>query len=145
MAVIDSIRRFFGLSPKYETTAYGPLKKAVLAALKRDGVKVGYGAGYPRVEIHSISESERLDKEGQLREMTLTVEAISDRSEAECSMINEDNIRILTSAELNLGNGWQCIRIIPEQLQDQTEVSDTDSVLYRLLQSYRLFIYQIKS
>lgn len=145
MAVIDSIRRFFGLSPKYDTTAYGPLKKAVLAALKRDGVKVGYGAGYPRVEIHSISESERLDKEGQLREMTLTVEAISDRSEAECSMINEDNLRILTSSELNLGDGWQCIHIIPEQLQDQTEVSDTDSILYRLLQSYRLFIYKIKS
>lgn len=145
MAVIDSIRRFFGLSPKYETTAYGPLKKAVLAALKRDGVKVGYGAGYPRVELHSFTEGARLDKEGQLREMTFTVEAISDRSETECSMLNEDNLRILTSAELNLGNDWQCIRIIPEQLQDQTEVSDTDSVLYRLLQSYRLFILQIKS
>lgn len=139
------IRRLFGLAPRYHTSAYSSVYRAVVSCLRREGVQVGGGAGYPRVEIHSLLESGRLDKEGMLRELSLTVESISNRSLEEASTLNEGNMELLTGSELSLGTDWSFVGIVPDQLQDLTETSDPQKILYRIIQSYRLYVEKVKT
>ena len=72
--------RLFARKPAYHESAYGPVYAAVVARLERPGVRVGRGAGYPRIEVHTITEGERLDKEGMLRQLSFTVESIGNAS-----------------------------------------------------------------
>ena len=135
--------RLFARTPAYHESGYGPVYKAVVARLSRPGVVVGRTAGYPRVEVHSITEGERLDKEGMVREIHLTVESIGNASLSATAQMNETNIERLTS-ELNLPEGWRCLGVIPDQLQDLTENSDSAKIIYRLLQSFNIFVERVK-
>lgn len=135
--------RLFARTPAYHESGYGPVYKAVVARLSRPGVVVGRTAGYPRVEVHSITEGERLDKEGMVREIHLTVESIGNASLTATAQMNETNIERLTS-ELNLPEGWRCLGVIPDQLQDLTENSDSAKIIYRLLQSFNIFVERVK-
>ena len=135
--------RLFARTPAYHESGYGPVYKAVVARLSRQGVVVGRTAGYPRVEVHSITEGERLDKEGMVREIHLTVESIGNASLSATAQMNETNIERLTS-ELNLPEGWRCLGVIPDQLQDLTENSDSAKIIYRLLQSFNIFVERVK-
>ena len=58
--------------------ALAEVYKALRARLTRKGVFVGGTADYPRVEIHSVTESAWLDK-GSVKSVTCIVECISDR------------------------------------------------------------------
>lgn len=136
--------RLFARKPAYHESAYGPFYAAVVARLERPGVRVGKGAGYPRVEVHSITEGERLDKEGQLRQFSFTVESIGNASLAATTAMNEGNIELLTS-ELTLPEGWRCLGIIPDQLQDLTETADTAKIIYRLLQGFTAWVERVKT
>lgn len=107
---------------------------------ERTGINFGITADYPRVEIHSILEGERQDKDGNLREITCTVECLSTESMTSVLDMNAENLsRAITSA-LSLEGNWTVIDIIPGQGQVMPEVSDTNKVLYRLLQEVRAFI-----
>jgi hypothetical protein len=134
----------FARSPRYQVSAYGDLYKAIVTRLTRTGVRVGRTAGFPRVEVHTITESERLDKDGALRRMSLTVESMSNKSMEEAQTLNDGNLKLLTENDLTLATGWTCIGIIPTILQDLTETSETNTILYRLIQQYDIFIEQIK-
>lgn len=136
--------RLFARTPKYHESAYGPFYAAVVSRLERTGVRVGKTAGYPRVEVHSITEGERLDKEGQLRQLSFTVESIGNASLPATTQMNEDNIRLLTS-ELTLPEGWNCLGVVPDQLQDLTETADTARIIYRLLQGFTIFVERVKT
>ena len=136
--------RLFARKPAYHESSYGRVYPAVVERLSRPGVKVGRTAQMPRVEVHSITEGERMDKEGLLREVHLTVESMSNASYAQAESMNEENIDLLTS-ELVLPDGWECIGVIPDQLQDLTETSDTQKIVYRLLQSFTLYVMRIKA
>jgi len=136
--------RLFARKPAHDESAYGPFYAAVVSRLTRPGVSVGKTAKYPRVEVHSITESERLDKEGMLRSFSLTVESIGNASLPETVSMNEKNMELLTS-ELVLPEGWSCLGVIPGQLQDLTETSDTAKIIYRLLQSYTVYILREKT
>jgi len=136
--------RLFARKPAYHESAYGPFYAAVVARLERPGVRVGKTAGYPRVEVHSITEGERLDKEGQLRQFSFTVESIGNASLAATTATNEGNIELLT-AGLELPEGWRCLGIIPDQLQDLTETADTAKIIYRLLQGFTAFVERVKT
>ena len=136
--------RIFRRYPRYEVSAYRDIYSAVVARLERTGVNVGRTAGCPRVEVHSIREQERLDKEGALRQVTMTVESISNTSLGEAVTMNEDNLRLLTEYELEL-TGWNCLGIVPSQLQDLPETSDTNKILYRILQEFTVFLEKIKT
>ena len=56
--------RLFAQAPRYHVSAYAPLYSAVVARLARRGVTVGGTAAIPRIEVHTITEGERLDKDG---------------------------------------------------------------------------------
>lgn len=137
--------RLFARAPRYQVSAYSTLYAGIVARLKRNGVRVGGTADVPRIEAHSITEGERLDKDGALRQLTLTVECISNSSVAEAAAMNDENLKRLTETDLDLGNDWSCIGIVPTILQDLTEASDTQKVLYRILQQFNIYIQRNKS
>ena len=115
----------------------------MVARLEREGVRVGKGAGYPRIEVHTITEGERLDKEGMLRQFSLTVESIGNASLAATAAMNEKNVELLTS-ELTLPEGWNCLGVLPDQLQDLTESADSAKIIYRLLQGFTIYVERVK-
>lgn len=138
------LSRLFSRSPRYEVSAYRDLYAALAERLTRQGVHVGGTADYPRVEIHSIREQERLDKDGALRQITFTVESMSKTRLGEAVQMNEDNLRLLTEYDLEI-EGWECLGIVPVQLQDLSETSDSTKVLYRILQEFNVFLEKIKT
>lgn len=145
MSLITRIlSRLFVRSPKYEVSAYRTIYNALVARLTREGVIIGRTASLPRVEIHSIRENERLDKDGALRQLSVTVESMSNRSLGDAVTMNEDNLRLLTEYELEL-DGWTCLGIVPVQLQDLSETSDTNKIVYRLLQEFNIFLEKTKT
>lgn len=136
--------RLFATTPARHESAYDAVYSAVVSRLTRSGVTIGKTSHYPRIEVHSITEGERLDKEGLLREVHLTVESIGNASLAATVDMNETNVELLTS-ELTLASGWDCIAVLPDQLQDLTESSDTAKIIYRLLQSFTLYVLRVKT
>lgn len=145
MSILTRITALFRRYPQYDVSGYRSIYTAVVNALQREGVTIGRTAFVPRVEVHSIREQSRLDKEGALREINMTIESISNRSLGEAVTMNEDNLRLLTSSELNVGTDWQCAGVVPVLLQDLTESSDTNKILYRILQEVTIFLEEVKS
>lgn len=145
MSIIGTLfGRLFARIPAHHESAYGPVYSAVVARLERPGVRVGRTAGYPRIEVHSITESERLDKEGQLRQLAFTVESIGNASLGETAAMNQENVERLTS-ELVLPEGWNCLGVLPGQLQDLTETADSAKIIYRLLQGFTAWVELVKA
>lgn len=120
-------------------SALGNVYKAVRQALTRTGVYVGETAEYPRVEIHSITESEWLDK-GSLKSVSCIVECISDKRIADVIEMNAENLRRMLESQLNLDKGWKVVGVIPGQLQSLTETTETKEILYRLLQNVTIYV-----
>lgn len=138
------LSRLFHRIPRYDVSAYGDVYSALKARLDRPGVRVGGTAGYPRVEIHSIREGERQDKDGALRVVTLTVESISKSSLGEAVAMNDGNLRLLTETEIEI-DGWDCLGVVPTQLQDLSETSDSAKIIYRILQELNVFLEKVKT
>lgn len=136
--------RLFSRAPRYHVSAYSPIYSAIVARLTRRGVTVGGTAALPRIEVHTITESERLDKDGALRQLSLTVECMSNKSMADAVAMNDANLRLLTESDLTI-TGWTVMGIIPTLLQDLTEVSETQKVVYRLIQQFNIFVEQVKA
>ena len=136
--------RIFQRRPRYQVSGYRTIYTAVVERLTRDGVTIGRTSKVPRVEVHSIREQERLDKDGALRQINLTVESISNTSLSQATTMNEENLRLLTENDLEL-DGWACIGVLPVQLQDLTESSDTNKIIYRLLQELVVFLEKTKT
>ena len=126
-------------------SAYKAVVTSFVRLFRRTGVYVGEGANYPRVEVHTVSESERLDKGDALRRLSATVESISAKSMTECNDLLQENLRLL--AEGTLANvapeGFAVVGIIPTQLQDLTESSDTQRIIYRLLQQVDVYVSRV--
>lgn len=120
-------------------SALGEVYKALRSALSRTGVYVGGSASYPRVEIHSIVESEWLDK-GSLKSISCIVECISDKRMTDVLDMNEENLRRMLAENLALGEGWHIVGIIAGQLQGMTEASETNAIIYRMLQNLTIYV-----
>ena len=138
------LSRLFQRKPRYEVSGYRTIYTALVTRLTRTGVTVGSTASYPRVEIHSIREGERLDKDGALRQLSVIVESVSNSSLDEAVQMNEDNLKLLTQTELEL-TGWDCLGILPVQLQDMTETTDSKKILYRILQELSIVLEKQKT
>lgn len=123
-------------------SALGAVYKGIVARLTRKGVNVGGTASYPRVEVHSVTEQEPLDKGGTVRSISCIVESISEDRMAEVVGLNEGNLEQLSMA-LNLGADWRIIGIQQGQLQQITETSETNKILYRLLQNITIYVQLI--
>lgn len=123
-------------------SSLGLVFKALRSRLNREGVNVGGTAGYPRVEIHSVTESEWLDK-GTVRQVSCIVECMSTERIADVMEMNEDNLRLMLAERLMLTDGWQVFGILPGQLQELTETSETNAVIYRLLQNITIYVEKV--
>ena len=123
-------------------SALGAVYKGIVARLTRKGGNVGGTASYPRVEVHSVTEQEPLDKGGTVRSISCIVESISEDRMAEVVGLNEGNLEQLSMA-LNLGADWRIIGIQQGQLQQITETSETNKILYRLLQNITVYVQLI--
>lgn len=124
-------------------SALGSVYRALVARLTRKGVNVGGTAGYPRVEVHSIIENEPMDKGWNLRTISCIVECISKERMSDVMQMNEDNLSLILEQELNISEPWAIIGIQPGQSQEITEVSETNAVLYRLLQNVIVYVERI--
>lgn len=124
-------------------SSLGSVYRALVSALTRKGVKVGGTAGYPRVEVHSIVENEPMDKGGNLRMLTCTVECISEERMSDVMQMNEDNLSLILERELNISKPWAIMGIMTGQLQELTETSETNAILYRLLQNITVYVERI--
>lgn len=145
MSILSTIRGWFVKTPKHDTSAYSPLYAAIVKCLGGAGLTVGGTAGYPRVEVHSISEGRRLDKEGAVRSLSLTTESISDKSLYASKEMNEAAMAVLTTeGALDLGDDWRVLDVVPDQLQDLPEVSDSARILYRTQQTYEVWVERVK-
>ena len=124
-------------------SALGAVYKGMVGRLTRKGVKVGGTASYPRVEVHSVIESEAQDKAGDIRIVNCIVECISEERMSDVMQMNEDNLTLILGESLNVGAEWRVIGIQPGQLQELTEMSDTNAILYRLLQNITVFVQRL--
>lgn len=118
------------------------VQKALRGLLIRDGVQVGGGSGYPRVEIHSWNEQAPSDKGVSLREATCVVESMSTASKGDALRMNGENLSRLAGQE-PVTEHFRVIGIVPEALTDMEETLDTQAILYRQIQTIRLFIIKI--
>lgn len=124
-------------------SALNAVYRGIVAKLTRKGVNVGGTASYPRVEVHSVTESEPLDKGGNIKSITCIVECMSEDKIATVLDMHEDNLARLLGDALNLGDTWKIIDIMPGQLQQITESTETNKILYRLLQNLTIYVERI--
>ena len=122
-------------------SAESEIYMAARELLVRDGIQVGGGASYPRVEIHSFNEGGPLDKGMSLREVTIVVESMSVSSKGESLEMNAENLSRLVGSNLDTEH-FHIIGIIPSLLTDMEETLDSQAILYRQLQTMRIIISQ---
>lgn len=124
--------------------ALAEIYKALRARLTRTGVHVGGTADYPRIEIHSITESAWLDK-GSVKSVSCIVECISNRRMQDVQEMQEENLKRMLGNALQLGDDWQVFGIVAGQVQEITEVSETNAIIYRLLQNVTIYVERINN
>ena len=124
-------------------SALGAVYKGLVARLTRKGVNVGGTASYPRVEVHSVTEQEPLDKGGIVRSISCIIECMSEDKISNIMDMNEDNLTRLLGDALDLGSSWRLIGINPGQLQQITETTETNKILYRLLQNITVYVERL--
>ena len=124
-------------------SSQGEIYKAMRSRLARKGVAVGETAGYPRVEIHSFTENAPTDKDGRVRVVSCVVESMSVTSYGHSVSMNEENLaRLLAGDWHTLGNAFQVLGVVPDQLTELTESLETKEILYRQLQRVNITIWQ---
>lgn len=124
-------------------SSQGEVYKAIRARLTRKGVAVGETAGYPRVEVHSFTENAPTDKDGRVRVVSCVVESMSVTSYGHAVSMNEENLARLLAGDWHvLGNTFEVLGVVPDQLTELTESLDTKEILYRQLQRFNITIWQ---
>ena len=121
-------------------SSIGSVFKALRAALLRKGVNVGDTAAYPRVEVHSITEGEPMDKGDMIRSLSCVVESIAESRLADTLAMNDENLSRLLSDSIGIEAPWHVIGIVRGQAQQVTETTETNAILYRLIQNITVFI-----
>lgn len=120
-------------------SALGAVFKGLRSSLTRTGVNVGGTADYPRVEIHSITESEWMDK-GWMKRITCVVECLSDKRIADVVEMNHENLSRMLEQSIALDDNWKVVGFVAGQAQELTETTDTKAIIYRLLQNMTIYV-----
>lgn len=125
-------------------SAYASLYKTARKVLKVLGVPVNETSNYPRIELHSFVENGAMDKGDSVRQVTLTVEAMSSKSASEAVSLIEGSLERVVAENLGLAkDGFRVFGVEQVQLQDITENSDSQQIIYRMLQTLTVFIETI--
>ena len=122
-------------------SAYKYLSTGLNATLIREGVSVGNTASYPRVQVHDITEQPPVDKGGSVRIVTAVIESISEVSPEEAEQMNSDNLALC--ATLPDSEAFHLVGLVPAQMTENTEESDTAPVLHHVLQTIDFYIQQL--
>lgn len=110
---------------------------AVVYRIIAERLKSGGTASYPRVEVHSLSEGEPLDKGYQVRELEAVVESMSNASYGEAVQLDADAMsKIIGYTEEQ--DGVKVLGIMPGQLTELTETADTQAILYRQIHRIKI-------
>ena len=123
-------------------SSYKTIAAALRTALTRQGVFVGGTAGYPRVQLHSFVENTPQDKGDAVRVLSCVVETNSTKSAVDAATINDTNVQLLGSFSYT-GTDFRAFGVVPTQLQEFTETSDPQQILYRVLQSIDIYVQQL--
>lgn len=123
-------------------SALGAVFKGLRSSLTRTGVNVGGTADYPRVEIHSITESEWMDK-GWMKRITCVVECLSDKRIADVVEMNHENLSRMLEQSIALDDNWKVVGFVAGQAQELTETTDTKAIIYRLLQNMTIYVERL--
>jgi hypothetical protein len=59
--------------------------------------------------------------------------------------MNEENLNRMVADALKLDAGWHIFGIVAGQVQELTESSETNALLYRLLQNVTIFVEHINN
>ncbi len=125
-------------------SAYKFIAEALRTTLSagRTGIYFGGTAAYPRVECHTFIENPPQDKGDSVRVVSVIVESISIKSAADAAQMNADNLALL--GDLSAADtDFKVIGTVPTQLQEIPETSDTQKILYRVLQSIDIYVQQL--
>lgn len=116
----------------------GKVFRFLRSKLIREGVFIGESAGYPRVELHTFTEGEPLDKDGQMRELTCQMESLSVQSYGEAVAMNEENLVRVISEDEEAFEDISISGVIFQQLTESIDSLDTNEVLYRQISSIKI-------
>lgn len=124
------------------SSSYKSIATALASLLSRTGVQVGGGAGYPRIELHTFIENPATDKGGAVRVLSCIVESMSNRGAAAAATMNAENLAMLGGWTYT-GTDFAIVGVVPTQLQELTETSDPQIILYRVLQTIDIYVQQL--
>ena len=141
----EMLQTLLGEGWKPVTSAYGYIYNEVVNRLMRDGIRVGGTSFVPRIEVHTVTEQAVQDKGNSVRTVTMTVETIHNASFEAAAIMADENVALLTSGwpiEVSSDAGvWTRIfGVTRDQRQDLTESSDTDKILYRILDTFTVWV-----
>ena len=59
--------------------------------------------------------------------------------------MNDENLRRMLEDSLNLDDGWHIVGIVEGQAQELTETSETQALLYRLMQNLTIYVQRLNN
>lgn len=84
---------------KISSPASGALYRHLFGVLKGAELPVNSTADFPRIEISVIQEEQPLDKEGSVRQLTATIEAMSAMSQKDAVEMGEKAVKAIQEAD----------------------------------------------
>ena len=108
-------------------------------AMQRNGVFVGSTAGYPRAEIASINEQSGIDKGGEVRQILVSIDSMSNKSLGEALAISQRNLDLIKEAEDTTDN-FRILGVTESTAQTMEDMTETQAVLYRVINSLTFYL-----
>lgn len=136
-------------------SAYRPVFEELHRRLQRPGVFVGNTAGFPRVEVHSIVENQPTDKAASVRVISCVLESMSSKSMEQAARMNEYNLGVLQdfrysgafasdySTDFQLTGDFRVVGVVWTGMNELAETTDTQAVIYRILQNIDIYVQQL--
>lgn len=119
------------------------LFRHLMQAMQREGVIVGGSAGYPRAEIVSVNEQSVLDKGGEVRQVLVTIDSMSNKGLGEAFEINQNNLDRIKDADDSTSN-FQILGVAEGNTTAREDMSDTQVVFYRVTNNLTFYLAKKK-
>nr|DAI60455.1 MAG TPA: hypothetical protein [Caudoviricetes sp.] len=121
------------------TQACDELFQHLMQAMRRSGVIVGGSAGYPRAEIVSVNEQSVLDKGGEVRQVLVTIDSMSNKGLGEAFEINQNNLDRIKDAD-DSTSSYQILGVTEGNTTAREDMSDTQVVFYRVTNNLTFYL-----
>lgn len=119
------------------------LFRHLMQAMQRKGVIVGGSAGYPRAEIVSVNEQSVLDKGGEVRQVLVTIDSMSNKGLGEAFEINQNNLDRIKDAD-DSTSSYQILGVAEGNTTAREDMSDTQVVFYRVTNNLTFYLAKKK-